>query len=458
MTLKRLLLKILPTILVLFLFLHRPWARAEEGSALNRTPASVRIPVSRLAQADPAKLEAAGIRKLSGRHLTLFTDAPSNEQVDSLPRLFDLAYPEWCGYFDVRPPESPRWHIFGCLIRDKRRFESSGLFPADLPEFLHGYSVGSDLWLFDQESDYYRRHLLLHEGTHAFMNTVVGGTYWPWFSEGVAELLATHRIEDGQLTLAYFPASREDVPMLGRIKIIQDAKKANRLLRLGDVIDFEPRVFLTNDSYAWSWATAAFLDGNPNYRRRFRELIRETEAVGSGRRLEERFAQLFSGDWVQLRDEWELFVATLEHGHDLARTAIDFSPGRPLANGDNAVTVAVDRGWQNSGLVLEDGATFQLDASGRYQVDDEPQIWWCEPGGVSMRYYDGRPLGMLLAAVRSEKPADDEGNAFLHPVSVGLGTELTPNRSGTLYLKINDSAGELGDNRGSVQVKIRREP
>ena len=150
-------------------------------------------------------------------------------------------------------------------------------------------------------------------------------------------------------------------------------------------------------------------------------------------------------------------VANLEYGYDVARTAVDFTPGRPLPHGGTTLRVAADRGWQNTGLKLEAGESYRLRASGQYQVDDEPQVWWCEPGGVSIRYYRGLPLGILLAAVRPEDPAPGS-TPLLEPTAVGLGTHLVPRQTGTLYLKINDSAGELDDNAGELHVHVAIAP
>src|SRR5262249_12901583 len=50
---------------------------------------------------DEAKLTAAGIRKVEGRHLILYTDLPAAAEVDELPRVFDVAVPLWCDYFSV---------------------------------------------------------------------------------------------------------------------------------------------------------------------------------------------------------------------------------------------------------------------------------------------------------------------------------------------------------------------
>jgi len=158
-------------------------------------------------------------------------------------------------------------------------------------------------------------------------------------------------------------------------------------------------------------------------------------------------------------------VANMEYGYDVVRSAVEFTPGKKGSellsrDGNNSsdpfsLRIAADRGWQNSGLRLEDGRKYRLTASGRYQVAKEPKMWWCEPGGVTIRYYQGRPLGILLASVRPDQPAAGSTSALLKPIVIGLGTTLSPPESGTLFLKINDSAGELDDNAGEVKVEVR---
>ena len=122
-----------------------------------------------------------------------------------------------------------------------------------------------------------------------------------------------------------------------------------------------------------------------------------------------------------------------------------------------SVAVAADRGWQNSGVRLEAGQKYRLTASGEYQVANALKGWWCEPGGVTIRYYRGQPLGILLAAVRPDKPSPDRPSALLKPTVIGLGATLSPSESGRLFLKINDSPGELDDNAGTLEVEVRRE-
>ncbi len=406
------------------------------------------------------EVRAHGIRKIVGKHLTLYTNLAEDEQIDILPQVFDLAVPQWCAYFGINPAMLADWHIRGCLIKDikdRNVFEAVGLLPAELPPFHNGYSMDRELWLYQQQSDYYRRHLLLHEGTHGFMNEALGGSGSPWYREGMAEMSATHAYQDGQLRLGYFPARREEVPRLGRIELVQTATATGGVKPLGAVLNYDNRAHLENEPYAWCWALAKFLDTHARYQERFRSLPRHVRDLN----FTERFSELFARDWSELDEEWQLFAGSLQYGHDIARTAIDFKPGVRLAASGASVDVLADRGWQNSGLRLVSGNNYRFTAEGRFQVDDKPMVWWSEPGGVTIRYHDGRPLGMLLGVVRPGQPRrprsgeELEGRSpFLAPFEIGTGTTLKPEVSGTLYLKINDSPGELDDNAGRVQVRV----
>ncbi len=405
---------------------------------------------------DVERAQSAGIRRLASRHLVLYTDLPEGPEIDRLPAVFDQAVPQWAEYFGVEDTKIGDWQAQAYIIADRRRFDALGLMPAGHDEFPNGISIGSELWLYDQPTAYYRRHLLLHEGTHVFMAEFLGGCGPGWYMEGTAELLATHRLDErsGRLTLRIMPRDRRDVPMLGRIKLVRDAAAAGRALGFSEVLQIDNRRQLGTEAYAWCWAAARFLDAHPRYRQRFRELKRHV--------LDEHFNDLvrrrYADDWDDLAVEWQAFVATLAHGHDFERMAIDFERGRPLAGGTRSVTIDADRGWQPSGVYLEAGRSYRITGSGRYQIaaeetDGTAQPWDCEPGGVTIEYHDGRPLGILLGAIDA-RPTGAEAASFVRPVAIGLGTTITPAASGPLYLRVNDSAGRLDDNRGSLTVTI----
>jgi hypothetical protein len=401
---------------------------------------------------DDARAKAEGIRKIPGKRLTLYTDLTGKE-IDELPEIFEQAFPQWRQYFGVKDGELNDWHIDAFLMKDKARFAAAGLLPDDLPDFKHGYSRTGRFWLNEQPTEFYRRELLLHEGTHAFMFALFKTGGPPWYSEGTAEYLGTHRWQDGRLTLGYMPRSREESAYWRRVGIIQDAVAQRKALKLNAVIDYPAEAFLETEPYAWCWAAVTLLDRHPRYQKRFRQLIAQVRQPD----FNERFRRAFESDWDQLCEEWQLMVVNMEYGYDVAHSAVDFTPGKPLAAKGTEVTVAADRGWQNTGLRLEAGVKYELTASGRYQVVKDPKIWWSEPGGVSIRYYKGQPLGILLASVRPDHPKPGSTSALLRSTVVGLGTTLTPTQTGTLFLKINDSAGELDDNAGELKVQVRPE-
>jgi hypothetical protein len=415
---------------------------------------------------DQVRAAAAGIRKLQSRHLVLYTDLPASPEIDSLPATFDAAVPLWAAYFGIDPAVTADWKVQAHLIRDRDKFAALKLLPSD-HELVNGYADATDIWVLDQATDYYRRHLLLHEGTHAFMAAFLGSCGPGWYSEGMAELLGTHRVGAGGrgqggseaerkspdpfLTLNIMPRSREEVPMLGRIKLVRDAAAAGDALSIDAIMNIDGRRQQEPQAYAWCWALAKFLDSHPRYRQRFRELPQHVTDPEFNARVRKDFAK----DWPELAAEWQAYVATLDHGFDFERMAIEFERGTALSR-KREVPVRADRGWQSSGVCLEAGKTYRIRARGRYQIaSDQGAAWPCEPGGVTIEYHDGRPLGMLLGAiVPGEDSARPAEAGLAGPVAIGLGCELTPSVSGTLYLRVNDSAAKLGDNRGGLTIEV----
>jgi hypothetical protein len=406
---------------------------------------------------DEGKVAAAGIRKLTGKHITLYTDLPAgNAAVEELPAVFDAALPLWCEYFRVDPAKVADWKLVGCVMKDKERFLGAGLYNPNLPPFPHGFAQGSQLWVYDQPSDYYRRHLLLHEGTHAFMNRWLGGAGPPWYMEGMAELLGTHRWEAGKLALAYVPRTKEEVPYWGRVKVVKDEFAASRGMKLEQIMQYNSQAHLRTEPYAWSWAAAAFFDQHPRTQAAFRELKSRT-----GDRTNDFSKQFYDSvkeHWREIDEDWQVFVTDCDYGYDFARAAIVRKPAADLPAGGATVSIAADRGWQSTGLKLRAGQAYQLAASGRFQVASEPKPWPCEAGGVTIRYHRGRPLGMLLAAVSDEEMPPGPLTPLVAPQPIGAAATITPQMSGTLYLRINESPAGLADNAGTLTVRIESTP
>lgn len=431
--------------------LANPFAAAGRAPDVPRDPVPFAQPVPVLSELDPNRVAAMGIRKIEGRHLTLYTDLPTTPAVDELPAVFDLAVPQWCAYFDVDYAKVKEWRLRGSVMQQSERFQQAGLLPTDLPPFRNGFNRGLEFWLYEQPSDYYRRHLMLHEGTHGFMQTQLGGAGPPWYMEGTAELMATHLWREGQLTLRHFPQSKQQTPEWGRITLVRESVAAGRSMPLTEIMKYSTHAHLETEPYAWCWAASMFFDTHPAYQAAFRGLRRQV--ADGGPEFSRRFCDGLQPQWPQISEQWQVFLANLEYGYDVARNAITYPQTVPLAATGATVTVVADRGWQSTGLQVQAGVTYELAASGRYQLAQEPKVWWSEPNGVTLRYHAGKPLGMLLAAVSDlEHP---EATPLVQPEPIGLGRQLAFGRAGTLFLRINDSPAELADNAGTLTVQIR---
>lgn len=405
------------------------------------------------ADIDVEQLAAQGLRLLEGKYVKVITDLPKGLDADQLPEVFDLAVPIWADYFAVGLDILDEWNLTAYVMRSQERFVNAGLIPADLPAFENGYQRGRRLWLNDQPSDYYRRHLLLHEGVHGFMQTVLGGTGPPWYREGIAELLATHRLRGNGLVVRYMPKTKDEVPHWGRIKLIQDEFRANRGKMLTEIMELRADQTFDVTAYAWCWAAAAFLDGHPSYRYKFRRMrsdVREQSAAFSS-----YLRRQFAGQLRELDEQWQLFIANIDFGYDFARTSVQYRPGSVLPADGKKVKIAADRGWQSTGVRLEAGQPYRLIATGQIQIAQRPEVWVSEANGITLKYNRGLPIGMLVGNIRLDEPRPGMANLG-RPIPVGINNTFTPAASGTLYLKVNDSAASLADNMGEYVVSIQR--
>lgn len=424
------------------------------GDLLNESerhpPSRPRPPVTKPRVIDDAKLTAAGVRKIPGRHLILYTDLPVNPAVDEIPQIYDLAVPMWCEYFDIEKAEVADWQLTGFVMNEKATFQALGLLPSDLPPFLHGYQRDNDLWAYEQPSDYYRRHLVLHEGTHGFMTKFLGGTGPPWYAEGMAERMGTHRWQDGQLTMGYMPPDKKETPHWGRIRLIKDDFQAGNARTLISAMKADARSFLQPKPYAWSWAATMFFENHALTAAAFRKMF--SKAADTSDKFSGDLYTELKPQWPLIVEDWQLFVVEVDYGYDFARSAVVRIPADTVPN--TTATIQADRGWQSTGFAVQAGMKYSFSAQGRYQIAQTDQTWWCEPGGVTIHYHNNLPVGMLMAAVRSDDWQGKGVTPLVQSVPIGLGGEFEFPASGTLYLRINEPSSGLKDNAGQLTVQI----
>ncbi len=419
---------------------------------------SPREPVYRMSYVRPEisdeALRRSGLMRFRLKYLDLITDLTPDVYETLLP-LPDAMFATWEGFFGELPPaaDGSEYRVTGYLMRDRELFLSAGLVKENTLLSYHGRQIGAEFWLNDQSWEYYRRHLLLHEATHAFMRHLPGEAVdLPlWYLEGMAEMLATHRLaEDGTVEFNVMPVDRSRFHGFERIAIVQRDVKANGVRPLPAITQLSAEDFTKVESYAWCWALCRFLDSHPKYRDRFRRIAHELMTVP----FRQNMATLYAPDMKRLQTEWLLFAANVEHGFDFERAQVEFLDGR-LIVGQGGAVVRSDRGWQSTEMLVEAGKRYRVTAVGQLSLADHPKPWISEANGISIRYARGRPLGQLQASILSVDTADGPpGASMLREVALGNEAILEATDSGTLFLRINDDWGELADNRGSLSVTV----
>ena len=395
------------------------------------------------------RIEAQGITAVAGSHLTLYSDLRDEPRCRDLVAAFDAAVPQWGKFFGVPPGQLKAWHLIGFLVEDRERFKAAGLWPEDLPEFPAGYNLGHHFWIFPQEGSYYTRHLLLHEGTHAFMQWYLGGSGPPWYSEGMAEWIALHRWSEGVLALQARIADRAEVDYWGRPKLIRKALESERRLRLDELFDFPNSAFRNVESYAWAWAGCEFLARHPLSAKAFAQLPKSADngTAAFSRDLKRKLR----ASWDRLELDWQQFIEELDYGIVSDRLAIRPLENAAEGNGEN-LRVATAWGWQDSGIKVAAGEQKLIEARGRYTIRAGEPAWPCEANGITIEYYRGRPLGELQVAVL---PDDPKFNDVLKSIPVGTSRQLTFECAGTLLFRINESPVWLEDNSGELEIRVR---
>lgn len=398
------------------------------------------------------QLKKLGIEVFESKRLKLFSDIDP-VIAKTLPPLVDQAYVAWEEYFGKLPParDESEFQINGYLMKDKSKFQEAGLLRADLPDQFHGRQVGYQFWMMDQPQDYYRRHLLLHEATHAFMQAIPHLDVPYSYLEGMAEHFGTHQLVDGKLQMRLMPFNRSEFRGHDRLFLMRREVRQRGISELLDISEWKPANFqFFSESYAWAWGSCVFFDQHPRTRERFRKMAKSlTNPLAS-----KTFEIELQPDLPEILTEWNLFAADAWEGFDFQKSAIEFHAGQTLTK-PQRTEIRADRGWQSSSVSVEKGRRYELVAAGQFTLAEKPKPWISEADGITFRYHNGRPLGQLLATIRPAMKADDEREPMLDVKPLGNTSSFEATRTGTLYLRLNDHPGELAENRGSVTVEIR---
>ncbi len=402
----------------------------------------------------------AGLRIFESDHLVLITDQASRvgDALEGLPEIFDEAVKVWASHYRIPLSAVQKWKVCGCLVVDRERFRKAGLLPDAIPDFVNGYCDHYRFWLTEQSNPAYQRHLLLHEGVHAFTATLLNLNTPTWYTEGIAEWLATHRLVEAppQFKHAPIPVTPEDVEQLGRIEMIRRLRRSTKAPSLDEVFALKPTLHGTVSSYASAWAVVAFLAGHPRYQEAFALTEQQPLDAGFTRRLKGQ------PGWnsAAARRDFDAFTADLDYGFDCSRMTINWSSGRRIPVAGATSTVTATHGWQNSGWQLEAGRQYQLRVSGHCRVGQLQRAdglldLESTAVGISIDWYRGLPLGRLLIAQWDDKP-DSGGRPKFKVLAEGGATTFTAVSNSPMFLKINNRPSNLSLSDGQLTVSIGR--
>ena len=222
---------------------------------------------------DEERIAAAGIRKIEGQSIVIYTDLPAEEEVDELPQVFDAAVPLWCDYFDVEPMKTAGWKIVGSVMKDKERFVAAGLYSLRAcPSFPMAIASA-------RSSGSMTSRALITGGTCCSTKERTPSCFAGCGGAGPAVVHGRHGRAAGHASLAGWQTDARHHAGYPRKKCLTGgASRSSRddgaeggTLSLIDVMQYDAQAHLQIEAYGWCWAAAAFFDKHPLTQTAFRD-------------------------------------------------------------------------------------------------------------------------------------------------------------------------------------------
>jgi hypothetical protein len=400
-----------------------------------------------------AEADAEPMRTMEGRYVRIITDLPESAATQQWAAAVDAAVPEMCAFWQVPIAEISDWRMTACVMTEKAPFVAAGLLPASVPDFPHGFQIGNDLWVIQQPSEYYTRHLLIHEVAHAFAFQVFGGAGPPWFMEGTAEYLATHRWDGQRIELGVIPESSSSFPYWGRFRLIDSRRRSDAALSLVSVLRYSDTAHRQVEPYAWTWAAVHYFVAHP----KSKEMLLAAARRGSDATPDftRQFVDSLGDRWTLVRAEWRVFIDGFDYGYDRERNHLELAlDSQPIGESTKEISVRADLGWQTTGVIVPQGTRLRIRSAGSVQLDDQPQPWISHPAGVTLKYHRGQPIGQLQATILPPQSSKEVVTTPLEVFPIGEEAEFVASETGWLLLRVADNPSDLDNNEGSFLAEI----
>lgn len=414
--------------------------------------------LSHRATAQQIESAGEGLRQWSSGRLTLVTDLPIDDELKQWPEMLEQAIAQFSRVWNVPLEKTESLKLTAYLMADRRPFQDAGLL-AEVPPFDDGFQWNDRIFIVDQPSAYYRRHLFLHETTHWIMYRFLGGAGSPWFMEGMADMFGTHLWRDRSLLLNRLPSYANEVPHWGRFKRLHEMLNDETAPSLPQILVFGNSRNDRSDRYVWSWAATVFFWNHPEYQRDLAEASQPP--LDYSMQVSTRLSQRLQARWPLVVADWNGFLSDFDFGFDPTQSMVrlnrDQDPRVPATTLTEPMTLELEshRGWQDSGILLEPEDRIEIHANGSYILSkrDPTNPWDCGPQGITYRYFQHQPLGKVIAAIVS--PVADQPSRRWQIIPIGNHTVITAKQAGHLLFKINEPAGDLADNQGSLSLSVQ---
>lgn len=419
------------------------------------------------------------LKQWSSGQWTFVTDLPIDDEVKTWPNILDQALLQWCKKWNIPIDTAKQWPLTIHWIGDRNAFEQAGLLEGTLP-FDDGFQLADKIFLLEQPSLYYRRHLLLHEATHWVMYRAFGGAGSPWFMEGMAEVEGTHELNQGKLQLAVIPTDPLTVPHWGRFNRLRSSVENGKTPSMKQILRFGNQREDRMDRYVWSWAACVFFRNHPRYSQAFS--LAASPPLDYSDTLSKRLESSLQNQWDFVEADWSLFAQEFNFGFDPTKHIFETESLTSMPPSSQPLLVDSKRSWQGRAGEVKKGTRLTIRASGQYVIatpigsSTDPRStnarqmklpWRSSAEGVTIEYHQHFPLGKLIACFipnpQSAKPKEIVGNneatnnalartPMVFPV--GQQAEFTPPSDGWILFKINEPVADLIDNSGSLTVEI----
>jgi hypothetical protein len=374
------------------------------------------------ALSDEPKREPRPIRSAHFAFLSDVSDREARIVLDKLERMAGLLE----RYFG----RSPRGVVEGFVVRDLSVWPPGTLAEAEgIAKIREQAGICFNATLGDQRrATLYScadHGVIQHECTHGFCHLAFGSTGPTWLAEGVAEM--GNYWQEGEQAVDVDPT------VMG---YLQKAAPKRGLLEIAVPGRTPPGTW---QDYAWRWALCHMLANNPNYADRFKPL-----AIAL---MEERpdvsFESVYGPVAKEVSFEYDQFLKTVGNGFRADLAAWPWKARfRPLsAGGSMKTTVKAARGWQSSGLRVEQGASYDVAAEGTWRT--------AKAGEPVPADGDASGHGRLVAAVFNDYALGGE-------IGLGAKSSFVAPADGQLFLRCADGWTELADNDGELTVTLLR--